>query len=61
MENLYGYYFHYNPFKGCWYALDTNTLQDYHAGKLKEKDLLKSEDIKDLIAFLSDPNAKIKK
>lgn len=60
MENLYGYYFHYNPFTQEWSALEIEKLQDYNAGKLSKKDVLKSKDIQVLIDFLSNPNAKIK-
>lgn len=58
MENLYGYYFHYNPFTKFWSAIDRSKLQDYHAGKIPEKDILKNKNIQVLIDFLSQPDTK---
>lgn len=58
MENLYGYYFHYNPFTKNWLALERNSLQDYHAGKIPEKAILKNKDVNVLIKFLSKADTK---
>lgn len=59
MENLYGYYFHYNPFTKIWSAIEIAKLQDYNAGKLDKNEILKNKNIQVLIDFLSNPNAKV--
>lgn len=61
MENLYGYYFHYNPYTELWSAIDRNILQDYHAGKIKESEILKNKDVNVLIKFLAKPDTKVQK
>lgn len=61
MENLYGYAFFYNPFKGVWCAVEREHQQDYYNGKLSENKILKNKDIQVLISFLSNPTAVISK
>jgi len=53
MENLYGYYFHYNPFTKYWSAIEISKLQEYHANQIDKNDILKNKDINVLIGFLS--------
>ena len=50
---LYDYLLHYNPYRKDWVAIDRNLKEAYFNGELVEKNLIRHEDVNQLIAMLS--------
>jgi hypothetical protein len=54
MDNLYNYFFWYNPYENIWYAIDRRTQIDFFSQKRKNAIYHKSESIESLINKLKD-------
>lgn len=53
MDNLYGYFLHYNPYTKYWNAVSRDKANQYLNGTLKGDDVLKNKDVNKLIGYLS--------